>query len=120
MNRKRMLAAAALAAFATGVFGAGAAGAAGGKLVAEVADPVKISLTQGGKKVTKLKAGAYTIVVEDLASDHNFRLSGPGLNKTSSVKGKGTFTWKVTLEKGKYTYVCDPHKSFMKGSFTVT
>jgi plastocyanin len=120
MNRTRMLAVAALAAFATSVVGAGAATAAGGKLVAEVADPVKISLTQGGKKVTKVKAGAYTITVKDLASDHNFRLTGPGINKATSVSGKGTFTWKVTFKKGKYTYVCDPHKSFMKGSFTVT
>jgi plastocyanin len=120
MNRMRMLAAAALAAFATGVFGTGAAAAAGGKLVAVVADPTKITLTQGGKKVTKLKAGTYTITVKDLASDHNFRLTGPGIDKATSVKGKGTFTWKVTLKKGKYTYVCDPHKSFMKGSFTVT
>jgi plastocyanin len=120
MNRTRMLAAAALAAFTTGVIGTGAASAAGGKLVAEVADPVKITLSQGGKKVTALKAGAYTITVKDLSSAHNFHLTGPGLNKTTSVTAKGTVTWKVTLKKGKYTYVCDPHKSFMKGSFTVT
>lgn len=120
MNRTRILAATVLAAFAAGALGAGTAGAASGKLVAVVADPVKISLTQGGKKVTTLKAGAYTITVKDLASDHNFRLTGPGLNKATSVKAKGTFTWKVTLKKGKYTYVCDPHKSFMKGSFTVS
>jgi plastocyanin len=35
------------------------------------------------------------------------------------VSGKGTTTWKVTLKKGTYKYVCDPHASFMKGSFTV-
>jgi plastocyanin len=120
MNRNRMLAAAGLAAFTTGIFGAGAAGAAGGKLVAEVADPTTISLTQGGKKVTKLKAGAYAITVKDNASDHNFRLTGPGVSLATPVGGKGTVIWKVTLKKGTYTYVCDPHKSFMKGSFTVS
>jgi len=36
------------------------------------------------------------------------------------IGGKGTFTWTVTLRKGTYTYVCDPHKEFMKGSFTVS
>jgi plastocyanin len=41
------------------------------------------------------------------------------VNKTTSVAGKGTKTWTVTLKKGTYKYVCDPHKSFMKGSFTV-
>jgi plastocyanin len=55
-----------------------------------------------------------------MAADHNFHLKGPGLNKTTSVAGKGTFTWTVTLKKGTYTYVCDPHASFMKGSFKVT
>ncbi len=121
MNRTRMLAAAGLAALATGVLASSAGAAArGGTLVATVADPLKISLTQGGKKVTKLKAGTYTVTVKDLASDHNFRLKGPGLNKTTSVSGKGTTTWKVTLKKGTYTYVCDPHAAFMKGSFTVS
>jgi len=89
------------------------------KLVASVSDPLNISLTKGGKKVTTLKAGTYVIVVHDKAADHNFHLSGPGVNKTTSVGGKGTFTWKLKLRKGTYTYVCDPHASFMKGSFTV-
>jgi plastocyanin len=26
----------------------------------------------------------------------------------------------ITLKKGKYTFVCDPHAAFMKGSFTVS
>ena len=117
MNRIVMLAVAALAALAVG---AAVAGAATPKLVGLVADPLKISLTQGGKKVTHLKAGTYTIVVQDKASDHNFHLTGPGVNKTTTVGGKGVFRWNVKLTKGTYTYVCDPHSSFMKGSFTVS
>ena len=39
---------------------------------------------------------------------------------THHVGGKGTFRWVVTLKKGTYRYVCDPHASFMKGSFTVS
>lgn len=89
------------------------------KLVASVSDPFKISLTLKGKKVTSLKAGSYTIVVEDKASDHDFHLTGPGVNKVTSIGGKGTFTWKVKLKKGTYKFVCDPHASFMKGSFKV-
>jgi plastocyanin len=100
--------------------GASAAGAAPRKLIGSVSDPLNISLTKSGRKVTHLKAGRYTIVVEDTASDHNFHLSGPGVDKLTSVAGKGTFTWTVTLRKGTYTYVCDPHKDFMKGSFTVS
>jgi plastocyanin len=117
MNRIVMVAVAGLA--AVGI-GAASVGAATPKLIGTVADPLTISLTQGGKKVTHLKAGAYAIIVQDTAADHDFHLTGPGVNKTTSVGGKGTFTWKVTLKSGTYTYVCDPHASFMKGSFTVS
>jgi plastocyanin len=78
-----------------------------------------ITLTQGGKKVTKLKPGTYTINISDKSNLHNFHLSGPGVNKKTSVPATTKATWKVTLKKGKYTFVCDPHATFMKGSFTV-
>jgi plastocyanin len=79
-----------------------------------------ITLKQGTKKVTKLKAGAYVIKVSDKSAIHNFHLTGPGVNKKTTVGGQGSSTWKVTLKKGTYKYVCDPHSSFMKGSFTVS
>lgn len=79
-----------------------------------------ITLTKGGVKVTKLKAGAYVIKVADKSNIHNFRLKGPGVSKSTTVAQKGTFTWNVTLKKGTYTFVCDPHASIMKGSFTVS
>ena len=73
-----------------------------------------------GKVVKKLKPGAYTIAISDKASTHNFHLTGPGLNKSTSVPSTGSATWKVTLKKGKYHYQCDPHAGSMNGSFTVT
>jgi len=80
-----------------------------------------IKLTKGGKRVSKLKPGKYVIVVKDTAITHDFHLKGPGVDKKTSVAGKGTQTWHVTLKKGKYVYVCDPHaKLGMKGSFTVS
>lgn len=79
----------------------------------------KISLKQGSKAVKLLKSGKVTIVVHDTAQTHNFHLTGPGVNKMTPVGGKGTFTWHLTLKKGTYKFVCDPHKAFMKGSFTV-
>jgi plastocyanin len=115
MKRICMLCAAVVAAAAV----AGGAGAATPKLTASVSDPTNISLKMGSSKVTSLKAGRYTIVVKDQAADHNFHLSGPGIDKKTSVGGKSTATWTVTLTKGTYKYVCDPHSSFMKGSFTV-
>jgi plastocyanin len=98
---------------------AGSADAANPKLQARVADPVSISLSVAGKKVSSLKAGTYTIVVKDQASDHDFHLTGPGVNRTTTVGGIGTQTWKVTLKRGTYTYKCDPHAAFMKGTFKV-
>ena len=121
MNRTRMLAAAGLVALGTSLLGAGAAGAATPKLTASVADPLNISLTVGGKKVSKLAAGTYTILVLDKATDHNFHLRGPGVNKSTTVPFVGTQTWKVTFKPGKVTYQCDPHASAgMKGTFRVT
>jgi plastocyanin len=79
-----------------------------------------ITLTKAGKKVTALPAGSYVIKVQDKSSIHNFHLTGPGVNKKTTVGGTGTTTWKLTLKKGTYKYVCDPHASFMKGSFKVT
>ena len=79
-----------------------------------------ITLTKAGKKVSKLKRGTYIFKIADKSSIHNFHLTGPGVNKTTSVGGKGASTWKLKLKKGTYKFVCDPHKSFMKGSFTVT
>ena len=97
----------------------GNAAAATPTLKAYVNDSFKIGLTRGGKPVKTLKAGKYVIVVSDPTSSHNFALRGPGVNKATSVSGKATVRWTVTLRRGSYAYVCDPHKSFMKGAFTV-
>jgi plastocyanin len=79
-----------------------------------------ITLKKGTTKVTKLKAGTYIFKISDKSSIHNFHLFGPGVNKLTTVGGTGSTTWKLKLKAGKYTYQCDPHKSFMKGSFTVS
>lgn len=79
-----------------------------------------ITLKDGSKAVKSLTAGTYKITVSDKSNIHNFRLKGPGLNKEiTSVGFVGTKSITVTLKKGKYTFVCDPHATIMKGSFTV-
>jgi plastocyanin len=90
-----------------------------GTLVATDGPGFTITLTQAGKKVKSLTAGTYTIKLQDKSKLHNFHLSGPKVNKKTSVTAVGNFTWKVTFKKGKYKFVCDPHASIMKGSFTV-
>ncbi len=90
------------------------------KLVGVDGPGFTITLTQGGKKVSKLKAGTYVFAISDRSNIHNFHLTGPGVNKSTSVGAKVNVTWKLKLKKGTYKYVCDPHKTFMKGSFTVS
>ena len=92
------------------------------KLSGVVGPGFTITLKKGTAKVTKLKAGKYTLVVKDLSSAHNFDLKNPkgkSVVKTS-VSATGTKTYTVTLTKGTWRFVCDPHSSFMKGSFTVS
>jgi len=96
-----------------------AADGATGKLAGLVGPGFNISLKQAGKTVTKLKAGTYTITVSDKSNIHNFHLTGPGVNKKTSVGGQGTTTWKLTLKKGTYKFVCDPHATIMHGTFKV-
>ena len=91
------------------------------RLTAVVGPGFNITLqTAAGATVKKLKAGAYTITVRDRSSIHNFALKGPGVAKDSGVPFVGTKTWTVRLKAGKYTFVCTPHVSSMKGSFTVS
>ena len=73
-----------------------------------------------GRKLTTIKAGTYRIKIEDKATIHNFRLTGPGVNKATSIGGRAETIWTVRLKKGRYTFVCDPHAGSMRGSFRVT
>ncbi|MBW8742118.1 MAG: plastocyanin/azurin family copper-binding protein [Gaiellaceae bacterium] len=91
------------------------------RLTGEVGPGFSIEVNKAGKDVKTLKAGKYTIKIEDKASIHNFHLIGPGLNKKTGVSFTGETTWRVTLKPGKYTYQCDPHAAAgMKGTFKVT
>jgi hypothetical protein len=79
-----------------------------------------ITLTKAGKKFKTLKPGVYKIVVHDYSAIHNFHLKGPKVNKLTSIGAVGTKTWTVTLRKGTYTVVCDPHATIMKFTFRVS
>jgi len=69
----------------------------------------------------KVKAGKYKFVIKDKSSIHNFHITGPGgVNKKTSVSATGTTTWTITLKKGTYKFMCDPHASTMKGTLKVT
>jgi len=72
-----------------------------------------------GTPVETLPAGAYDIRVQDLATLHNFHLTGPGVDEATPVPGTGEVVWRVTFTPGEYTAVCDPHPD-MVTSFAVS
>jgi plastocyanin len=80
-----------------------------------------INLTLGGKKVTTLKKGVrYRFLISDRSPIHDFHLTGPGLNRVlTGVAFTGTKSVVLTLKKGTYRFVCDPHSGSMHGSFRV-
>lgn len=91
-------------------------------LTATVGPGATISLrTSRGARVTRLKAGRYRIVVRDRSALHNFHLLGPGVNKRTTARFRGTVTWTVTFRKTRtYRFRCDPHAARMRGSFRAT
>lgn len=108
-----------VAALAVGL--AGTAGAAPAPLTGTVGPGHTIDLRQGGKKVTRLKAGSYRLTVTDRSDDHDFRLVGPGVNRV--VTGEefvGRKTVVLRLKKGTYRFYCAPHADSMRGGFRVT
>jgi plastocyanin len=91
------------------------------KLTGTVGPGFTITMKRLGKPFKTIKRGTYSITVSDKSNIHNFHLRGPKVNKeATSVGYVGTKTVIVKFVKGKYTFVCDPHFTTMKGSFTVT
>ena len=90
------------------------------KLKAKVGPRSTISLKRAsGAAVRTLRAGKYVIAVSDATTKDNFHLKGPGISKKTSVKGKASATWRVTLRAGKYTYSSDAHRK-LRRTFRVT
>ena len=73
-----------------------------------------------GTAVTHLDPGEYAIVAEDKSIEHNFHLSGAGVDLFTSVENVETANWTVVFPDGQvYRYQCDPHSTTMNGSFGV-
>jgi hypothetical protein len=74
--------------------------------------------TSSGARARVVAAGSYRIAVRDTAKTQNFHLTGPGVNRKTSVAGTARATWSVRLRAGKYSYRSD-RKRRLRGSFTV-
>jgi hypothetical protein len=94
------------------------------------ADPIVLKGTVGpgfnitlrnasNQLVTRVLPGEYTIQVQDNSIEHNFHLSGPGVDMRTDVETTGPVTWSVRLVDGKYSFKCDAHPVMMKGTLNV-
>jgi plastocyanin len=120
--RRLLIIVAVAAALPLALPGGGGAAGVGPILLAMVGenDSAVITLNHpSGARVTQLVPGPYRIVVRDLSDVHNFHLRGPGVARATGVEGKGEETWDVVFVEGRYTYLCDPHSTSMRGTFTV-
>ena len=72
-----------------------------------------------GTTVRRIRDGRHTFVIRDRSSRHNFHLLGPGVNRKTGVGFTGRRRWSVTLQVGTFRYRCDPHRTTMRGRFTV-
>ncbi|HSC50281.1 MAG TPA: hypothetical protein VLD16_08470 [Gaiellaceae bacterium] len=102
-----------------GSFQVGAAPPPTPKLSAGVGPKKTIWLKRGSAAVKTLKAGKFRVAVSDVSKADNFHLSGPGVNKKTGVKARGSAVWTVTLRAGTYTYRSDATKK-LRRSFKVT
>jgi hypothetical protein len=102
-----------------GLVGVSSTGADNGQLVGSVGPGFGISLKDSsGVAVKHLAAGTYTLLVHDLSEEHNFHLSGPGVDVTTDVVFTGDQTFTITVTNGTYNFICDVHSTVMHGLFT--
>ena len=102
-----------------GLVGVSSTAADDGQLVGTVGPGFGISLKDSsGAAVTHLAAGTYTLLVHDLSEEHNFHLSGPGIDVTTDVVFTGDKTFTINVTNGTYTFICDVHSTTMHGLFT--
>ena len=73
-----------------------------------------------GSALKHASPGEHRFAISDQSSFHNFHLLGPGVNRRTTVAGRGTVTWNLTLGAGKFSFRSDPQARRLKGSFTVT
>lgn len=97
----------------------GVAGAEGPRLAGTVGPGFSITLADSAGKVAHLAPGPYELVVDDLSEEHNFHLTGPGVDETTLVTDVGAKSFQLMLQDGTYNFICDVHPLQMRGLFTV-
>jgi hypothetical protein len=77
-------------------------------------------LFDDGSNATSAPAGSYRLVVNDQTSEHNFHLSGPGVDVDTGIDQVGTQGFTINLQNNsQYTFVCDVHPDTMRGTINI-
>jgi hypothetical protein len=85
------------------------------KLAGSIGPGARVAL----KPSTGLSAGKAKVTVTDRTATDGFRLTGPGIARSTGVKFKGSVTWTLTLRPGKYTFG-SARSVKLRHSFTVS
>jgi hypothetical protein len=85
-----------------------------GKLAASISRTSKFALGP----LDAVWAGPYVISVSDRSAKDGFRLSGPGVTRSTSPRFTGSAKWTVTLRVGKYSFGSTRIPK-LRGNFTV-
>jgi plastocyanin len=79
--------------------------AAAAKLTGAIGPGTRLSL----RPTSGLAAGKAKLTISDATATDGFKLSGPGVARSTGVAFKGKVTWTVTLKAGTYTYSSIKH-----------
>jgi hypothetical protein len=85
------------------------------KLTGAIGPGAKLSL----KPTSGLSAGKAKLAISDASATDGFKLSGPGVTRSTGVAFRGKVTWTVTLKAGTYTYSSVKHPT-LKRRFSVS
>jgi hypothetical protein len=93
------------------------------RLIATVGPGFTIELDDAaGRRVDRITAGRYEVLVHDRSPEHNFVLGSKVTGRRyfdSGVEFVGDKTFVVALTPGPHAYACSPHFQTMNGQLTV-
>jgi NitT/TauT family transport system substrate-binding protein len=93
-------------------------GFATGTLEASIRKGVAVRFA--GQPAEKLDPGKYKLIVTDASKTAGFKITGPGVNKSTGIAKTGNVIFDVTLSPGKYVFTSVGKGPVSKGHFAVS
>ena len=93
-------------------------GFATGTLEASIRKGVAVRFA--GQPAEKLDPGKYKLIVTDASKTAGFKITGPGVNKSTGIAKTGNVVFDITLAPGKYVFTSVGKGPVSKGHFAVS